>query len=272
MSRGTRVAWRGEMENTTNKPHSNESVRHRRTGVNVPVLERIVTVGLGGLVLATGRKRSLLPKLLLSGAGVALLARGLSGRCPYYRARSSPDEVAVERSILIDASPSEVFAAWRNLATLPQFLSGIQSVTEDSDKVSHWVAALGPFRLQWSAEIVDELRDERLQWRALPDADIEHEGVVELSEYPSAGSTLLHLQMRFRPSGVAGLKAISYLAKMFTEQKLAVDLIRFRQFMETGEIATGASQRENVQSEGSSFSAGLSVAKDERPSTTVAEV
>lgn len=260
-----------QMENKTNE-HSNESVRHRRRGVNVPLLERIASVGLGGLALMGGRNRSMLPRILISSAGVALIARGISGRCPYYRARSSQDGVDVQRSILIEASPSEVFAAWRDLENLPQFMSGIESVTEDNDKVSHWVASLGPFRMQWSAEIVDEVRDQRLQWRALPDADIEHEGLLELSEYPTAGSTLLRLQMRFRPSGVAGSKALSHLAKMFTEQKLAADLIRFRQFIETGEIATGASQRQNAEADAAPLSSVLSAAKSEQPATTVAEV
>lgn len=225
---------------------SPEPVRRRRTGVNVPMAERIASIGIGGLALFSGRRRSLLPKIILSTAGLALIGRGVSGRCPYYRVRASRDEVDLRRSILISAPRSEVFAAWRNLEQLPLFLTGIDSVVKESESVSHWTASLGPVRASWTAEIVEEDPDRRLLWRSLPGSDVDHDGLIELTEYPNGNSTLITVEMLFRPTGIAGFPIFRHLARRLTDELLAADLIRLRQFIETGEISTGASRREDA--------------------------
>lgn len=231
-------------------------VRRRRTGVNVPAMERIASVGLGGIALFSGRRLSTLPKILLSALGLALIGRGLSGRCPYYRLRSSRDELVLRHSILIDAARKEVFATWRDLEGLPRFLTAIESVAVKSFAVSEWRAAMGPIHLTWSAEITEEIPEQLLRWRSLADSEVEHEGSIEVSEFSADNSTLLTLEMKFRPSGAMRLSSFRYLARRFTDQVLAAGLLRFKQFVETGEISTGANQRPELGA--SSTAAGSS--------------
>ncbi len=52
---------------------------------NVGSTERIVSAGLGGLLVASGIFRGRLPGLLLTGLGASLLYRGLSGYCAMYQ-------------------------------------------------------------------------------------------------------------------------------------------------------------------------------------------
>jgi len=128
-------------------------------------------------------------------------------------------------------------------------LSAIESVVQESSTVSRWHIAIGPFAVRWTAEIVEEIPNELLSWRSLPGSDVDHEGRVEVTEYSDDASTLFTVEMRFRPNGAIKSTVFRRLARAVTEQQLAADLIRFRQFLETGEISTGAAQ---VQKQSSS--------------------
>ena len=52
---------------------------------NVGSSERMLSTGLGGVLVASGLLRGRLPGLLLTVAGGALLYRGLSGHCSVYQ-------------------------------------------------------------------------------------------------------------------------------------------------------------------------------------------
>ena len=65
-------------------------------------------------------------------------------------------------------------------------MDNLESVTVLDSRRSHWVAK-GPVgtRVEWDAEIHNEIEDELIAWRSLPGADVDQAGSVHFS--PAAG-------------------------------------------------------------------------------------
>jgi len=76
---------------------------------------------------------------------------------------------------------ADVYGFWRRLENLPRFMAHLDAVTEDADAGrSHWVAA-GPagLRVEWDAEIINEVENQTLGWRSLPGSDVVTAGSVQ---------------------------------------------------------------------------------------------
>jgi uncharacterized membrane protein len=167
--------------------------------------------------------------------------RTANGRSTESRAKGGP--VRVARSITIDRPAQELYQKWRNLADLPKLMSHLESVTVLDEKRSHWVAkAPAGATVKWDAEITEDTPGHRIAWRSLEGARVPNEGSVEFR--PSTGNrgTVITVRLQYAPpGGVLGAK----MAKLFGEEpqkQIAVDLLRFKQFIETGEIATTQGQ------------------------------
>src|ERR1051325_8182208 len=70
----------------------------------------------------------------------------------------------VERSLQIGRGVDEVFLAWADLESLPQRVNFIESVERRGNR-SHWVANLGGRRIEWDAEMTQDLPNEALGWK-----------------------------------------------------------------------------------------------------------
>jgi uncharacterized membrane protein len=76
-----------------------------------------------------------------------------------------------------------------------------------------------------------------ISWRSLPNADVESAGSVRFEPATGGRGTVVRVEMHYRPP--AG-KAGAWIAKLMgqsPEKQIAVDLLRFKQIAETGEIA-----------------------------------
>lgn len=194
------------------------------------------------------RRRSLFG-LGLAALGGVLAYRGSTGNCSFYRtlgidtARGSRSDVDVEASVTINKPSDELYRFWRNFENLPRFMRHLKSVTVAGDTRSHWVVkAPAGTTVEWDAEIIEERANELLAWRSLPGADVASAGEVTFKAAPGNRGTVVRVRVQYAPPlGALG----SALAKLFGEepsQQIADDLRRFKQLMETGEIATTEGQ------------------------------
>ncbi len=225
---------------------------------NVSKIERGVSVMGGTLLAYLGAKR----KDAL-GAGIALLGanllrRGITGYCYTYqylgirtaevgqgRNISIPYElgVKVERSVTIDKDRAEVYAFWRNLSNLPQFMKHLKSVKVTGESTSHWVVtAPGGRTVEWDAEIVNEIPNELLAWRSLPGATVQNAGSVHFADATGGRGTQIRVSLQYNPpGGILG----ALFAKLFgenPEHQIAEDLGRLKAMMESGQVATTSGQ------------------------------
>ena len=146
--------------------------------------------------------------------------------------------VHFERSIIVNRSAEELFDLWRNVEELPRFMNHLVSVQASAGGRSHWVAK-GPAgaTIEWDAEIINERLNELIAWRSLPEGDLDHAGSVRFQPARGGRGTLVRVEMQYRaPAGVAGAKIAKFLGQS-PEMQVAVDLHRFKQWAETGEIA-----------------------------------
>jgi uncharacterized membrane protein len=115
-----------------------------RNKVNVGQQERKVSILAGSAVLMYSLLRgrgARLPALL---SGGYLLYRGLTGKCYFYEAlginRAGPEAKAgieVERTVTVNRPRAEVYAFWRDLEILPQFMQHLEEVTDLGESRSH---------------------------------------------------------------------------------------------------------------------------------------
>ena len=227
---------------------------YRGSEMNVGTVERIVS-GIAGVALIglSMQRRRLRPFLLPIGTG--LIARAVSGRCPVNRAlgrtsvdgneRTSPvasvhrgQGIKVEEAIFIERSPEDLYAFWKNFENLPRFMEHLESVTLLDDRRSRWVAK-GPAgsRIEWDAEIHNEIENELIAWRSLPGAEVNNAGSVH---FRPAGDELTEVRVVLSYEPPAG-RVGAAVAKLFGEepsQQVSDDLDRFREVMESG-LATG---------------------------------
>ena len=227
-------------------------------GVNVGTAERWVSgVAAAALVAyATRRTGGGLRGVALPLAGV-LLGRAVTGRCPVNQAigrnsarrhdRVSPvaslgrgEGVRVEQTVRIARPAEELYRFWRQLENLPRFMDHLESVRVLDERRSHWVAR-GPAgtRVEWDAEIHNEVPRRLLAWRSLPGAEVHHAGSVHFE--PDMGDfTLVRVILRYDPpAGRVG----AGVARLFGEDpdtQVADDLRRFKQVMEAADASTAA--------------------------------
>jgi uncharacterized membrane protein len=228
--------------------------RRRQHGkrTNVGQTERIVSLAAGSILalLGVGRRDAL--GLLIGGVGGGLLYRGATGHCHTYQALGidtadgeTRGGIEVSESFLIDKSPEELYAYWRNFENLPQIMSHLESVEVMQDGRSHWVAsapAIVGGKVEWDAEITADDPYSRIEWRSLPGSIVEHRGSVRFRRAPGDRGTAVRVEMEYSPpAGRLG----HWVAKLFGEapdQQIREDLRNFKRVMEVGEVLTTAGQ------------------------------
>lgn len=149
------------------------------------------------------------------------------------------DEGMVEqrRAITVARPVAEVYAFWRNFEQLPQFMRHLERVTMLDERRSHWVArAPAGASIEWEAETIEDVPNERISWRSLPGSQVHNAGTVEFREAPRGMGTEVRVRLEYKPPfGKLGAK----VAKLFREEPGAQvydDLRHFKQVMELGEI------------------------------------
>jgi short-subunit dehydrogenase/uncharacterized membrane protein len=173
--------------------------------------------------------------LVLAGAGLAYAAARAIRKSDESIAR----DVHIETSIAIERSPAELYAFWRDFKNLPLFMKDLESVTELGQGKSHWVAkAPGGARVEWDAEIYNEKENELIAWRSLENADVVNAGSVRFDESPEGRGAYVRVTLNYNPPAGQLGATLAQLLGADPAQLLKENLRRFKQLMETGEIAT----------------------------------
>jgi uncharacterized membrane protein len=241
-----------------------------RDSHNVARPERVSSVALGAALITYGLRRRDPAGVAAAILGGAFVHRGATGHCYVYDALgvstgsadavldrpTRPDvtgraatvnarkAVKVERSVTIARPRAELYAFWRNFENLPRFMEHLVSVRMLSSDRSHW-AAKGPAgsTVEWDAELVNDLPDTLIAWKSVAGSELPNAGSVHFADAPGGRGTVVRVVIDVEPpAGKLGVM----LAKLFgedPEREVREDLRKFKQLMETGEIATSARRR-----------------------------
>jgi uncharacterized membrane protein len=155
----------------------------------------------------------------------------------------------VGRAVTINRPRAELFAYFRDFTNLPTFMDNVERIDVLDAKRSHWVVkAPGGKTVEWDSVVTDEVEGEYIAWASEPGADIDNSGRVDFRDAGARGTVVTATLLYDPPAGVVG----KLIAKLFQREpaiQARRDLRRFKQLMETGEVATAAQTRKQYEEE-----------------------
>jgi len=165
------------------------------------------------------------------------------------RVRDAKGDALLGAAVTINRPVAEVYAHFRNFANLPGFMENVVSIDMIDPKLSHWVVKAPAGRtVEWDARVTDEVEDRLIAWASEPGADVPNSGRIEFRDAGARGTVVVAHILYDPPGGFVG----KIVAKMFQREpaiQARRDLRRFKQLMETGEIATAAMNRKQREEE-----------------------
>jgi uncharacterized membrane protein len=156
-------------------------------------------------------------------------------------------DALVGRTVTINRPRAELYAYWRDLANLPTFMDNVERIDVIDAKRSHWVVKAPAGRtVEWDARITEEREGELIAWASEEGADVPNSGRIDFRDAGDRG-TIVTATIAYDPPGGAIGQLVAKLFQREPAIQARRDLRRFKQLMETGEIATGARNRADLE-------------------------
>jgi uncharacterized membrane protein len=240
------------------RPHKESPDMHTEHGgrgyENVGYGERLFSALLGGALVLRGlSRRSGVVGKVTALMGIALLNRAASAYCPAYHAlgistRDRSDTsllgrskvhtdraIKMKQSITVQRPARNLYRYWRQVENLPRVMSHLRSVVPINEHQSHWIVETlpGGREIEWDAEIINEVDDERIGWRTLKGAVVEHAGSVVFEAIDEA-TTKVTVTLQYDPPGGPLGAALASVFGQDPAKTIGEDLARFKEMMEKG--------------------------------------
>ncbi len=246
--------------NTQDLDWSEERAHEGGQSQNIGDAQRGISLVAGGGLLAAGLYRRSWTGAGLSLLGCALLYRGLTGYCALFHAAgidmSGNEQLTnslgrrkvrtgratkIRRAIEVHRPAEALYRFWRSFDNLPHVMSHLESVQVINDQLSHWKVKTmsGAPSVEWDAEIINDVENERIGWRSLHDADVDNTGSVEFKPIDDGRRTEVTVTLQYEPpAGRIGSAVAKWLGED-PEDKLAQDLQQFKDHIESKLQAAG---------------------------------
>jgi uncharacterized membrane protein len=189
-----------------------------------------------------GRYRALTTAAVVSGIAVADVTASLWSQ----RSRTpglTRTDAYLEASVIVNKTPEECYAFWRDLRNLPKFTRSLESVTVIDDSRSHWVLR-GPLgsRWEWDSRKTIDRPGECIAWKSMEGAELQQVALVSFDSATGGRGTRVQLSLHYQPRGGSVGASIAKAFGADPRAEARQDLARFRQLIESGEIATTRGQ------------------------------
>ena len=160
--------------------------------------QRATAGALGAGMAMYGYLRGGIKGLLYAAMGGALLARASTNQELTRMGRSRG--ILVQKTIHVDSPVEEVFAYWRNLENMPQWMSHVREVRYLGGDRFHWVVD-GPLGkpVEWDSELLNVAENREMTWRSVEGSDVDNTGRVRFQ--PERDGTRIDVQLRYMPPG-----------------------------------------------------------------------
>ena len=149
---------------------------------------------------------------------------------------------SITKSIDVNVPVRTAYDQWTQFETFPQFMEGVESITQLNDKTLHWKVNVAGRDSEFDATITEQIPDERVAWKSI--SGKENAGVVTFHRL-GEGQTKVTMQMDYEPDGlvenVGGKLGLD-------DRRVQGDLDRFKEFIESRGAPTGAWRGEVSQS------------------------
>jgi uncharacterized membrane protein len=73
----------------------------------------------------------------------------------------------IDKTIEVAADVHDAYEVWTAFTEYPAFMECVETVTVVSDDQLHWVALIEDEACEWDADVVEEVPDTKVKWRAI---------------------------------------------------------------------------------------------------------
>ena len=140
----------------------------------------------------------------------------------------------IEQSIEVNVPVSTAYNQWTQFEEFPNFMDGVESVTQLDDTHVRWVVDIAGNRREWEAEITEQRPDERVAWRA---TDGKANGGVVTFHRIDDSTTRIMVQIDWEPESALERAGAAAGAD---DARVRADLERFKEMIESRGEETGA--------------------------------
>lgn len=140
---------------------------------------------------------------------------------------------SIEKTVEVDVPVRTAYDQWTQFEEFPLFMEGVKSVRQLDDKRLAWHAEVLGKDVTWTAEITQQIPDQRITWKSTTGAP--NAGAVAFTSL-GASKTKIALRMEYEPEGAAENTAS---ALGLVGARVDGDLKRFKKFIEERGVATG---------------------------------
>ncbi|PSB21537.1 cyclase [Phormidesmis priestleyi ULC007] len=231
------------METESDKTNQSQS----QGDATVSDTERWASIVGGSAMVLMGLKQRSLRGILTAIAGGSLAYHGATTDKSLQEkvtdATGINKAIKVEKTVTINRSAEDLYNYWHNFENLPTFMKHVKSVQVLDLRRSHWVAnaPMGQ-TIEWNADLINDQPNQLIAWASEEGAEVDNSGFVRFQPAPGDRGTEVKVVMEYN---VPGGMLTATIAKLFgeePEQQIGDELRRFKQLMETGEIATTEGQ------------------------------
>jgi uncharacterized membrane protein len=140
----------------------------------------------------------------------------------------------IQESIIVNVPLTTAYDQWTQFEEFPRFMDGIEWVKQLDDTHLHWCASIGGKKVEWRAQIIEQVPDQRIVWQSTSGS--RNAGTVWF-EPMSERQTRVTLKVEYEPEGV-----VEYVGDVLGVVRWRVkgDLDRFKEFIEQRGAETGA--------------------------------
>jgi uncharacterized membrane protein len=141
---------------------------------------------------------------------------------------------SVTKSIDVHVPVRTAYNQWTQFEDFPNFMEGVEDIRQLDDTHVHWRTKIGGVEREFDAEITEQHPDDRVAWRSVTGPD--QAGIVTFAPL-SADDTRVTVELDWDPEGFTEKVGA---ALGFDDRRVENDLERFRQFIESRGMETGA--------------------------------
>ena len=133
----------------------------------------------------------------------------------------------VEETVEVAVPVRTAYNQWTQFESFPQFMSGVESITQLTDTTNHWVTNVGGARREFDTEIVDQEPDDRIAWRSTDGKS--HAGIIRFTPV-DADHTKVKVHFEWAPDNAT--EKVGAALKI-DEMQVKADMRRFKEFIES---------------------------------------
>src|SRR4051794_21806392 len=141
---------------------------------------------------------------------------------------------SVTESVDVEAPITQVYNQWTQFETFPEFMSGVQSITQLDDRHLHWKIKVAGVEREFDAEVTEQHPEERVAWKSTDGTS--HAGVVTFHKLDQ-NHTKVTVQLDWDPDTL--MEKAGAVVNV-DDMQVSRDLDRFKKFIEQAPSETGA--------------------------------